>query len=219
MAGAGSTADAVELCTSCADCEAKLASGLYTTVQLDADIIDHDGTCIRIDQPGGNVNFDCAGHLIDGDGQSNEPVRGIALLHGSGYTVSNCVVTDFTSAIYLVETDDSWVIGNVMHDNNIGVDFSNTSGNTIVGNTVRGSISGIKLSNSDDNLVESNTLCDNYPWDIYFASGLNNLGYENTCSLTWYWNDVGTSDCTYTCGIFSGNFEDGGYGDWHVVSD
>lgn len=220
MVGAVSSAPAVELCSTCAECEEKLSSGLYETVQLDADILDHPGTCISLDQAESNVVFDCAGHLIDGDGLWVNPVRGIALMHGTGNTVKNCTITDFSSAIYLVETTDVWVLDNVLQSNNIGVDLSNASDNFINGNTISGSVSGIKLSNSGDNLLESNRVCDNYPWDIYFASGLDNEGYENTCNVTYYWNDFGSMDCTYTCAeVFNSGFEDGGFGDWSVVTN
>jgi len=212
-------APAAELCTSCTDCEAKLASGLYPTVELANDIIDHAGTCIRLDQAESNLTFDCAGHLIDGDGLAANPVRGIAMLHGSTNTITNCLISDFTSAIYLVETNTMTIVDNHMIGNNIGIDLSYADGNHISGNTVQEAFTGIKLSNSSNNLVEFNTFCDSYPWDIYYASGLDNEGYENVCSVTYYWNDVGASDCTYTCGVFASDFEDGGFGDWIVVTD
>jgi parallel beta-helix repeat protein len=216
---AANAVGAVELCTSCSDCEAKLASGMYATVQLDTDIIDHAGTCIDLDSGESNLTFDCAGHFIDSDGLSASPVRGVAMYHGSGNTVTNCVITDFTSAVYLVETTDIEVSGNVMLANNIGIDLANASGTHVVGNTVQNSFTGLKLSSSDDSFVEWNTFCDNFPWDIYFASGIDNIGDDNVCSVAYYWNDIGVDDCTFTCAVFESGFEDGGFGDWIVVNE
>ena len=54
-------AESVETCSSCADCQAKLSSGLYSVVELDVDIIDYPGSCIDLHLGESNVTFDCAG--------------------------------------------------------------------------------------------------------------------------------------------------------------
>ena len=214
---AASASEPVVTCNSCADCEAKLSSGAYTTVTLDTDILGHEGTCINLNQGESDLVFDCAGHLIDGDGLAINPVEGVSMLHGSGNSVMNCVITDFDSAIYLVETTSIVVENNLLSDNRIGIDLSNAHSNTITGNTIQGSSTGVKISNSDYNYLGSIASCDNFPWDIYLASGIDNVGVDNTCGVTYYWNDAGVTDCTFSCPMYSCGFEDGTLDGWSGV--
>ena len=90
---------------------------------------------------------------------------------------------------------------NALEGNSVGIDLSNGDSNTIRGNLVRGGEMGIKITNSDNNTVESNTACGNIPWDFYHESSTGNVGIDNTCDTTLYWNDLGTSGCTYSCTI------------------
>lgn len=59
------TASSSITCNSCEDCTNKLNSGLYDTVILSQDILNHTGNCIDFNAD--NVVFDCAGHSIGGD--------------------------------------------------------------------------------------------------------------------------------------------------------
>jgi parallel beta-helix repeat protein len=213
-------AESVETCSSCSECEFELTSGSYSSVVLDADIIDHPGSCIVLQSGESNLTFDCAGHLIDGDGIRGEPAQGgpdraITMMQGSDNTVRNCTITDFDAAIYLVNTSGMVLEDNDLEGNWVGIDLSNGDSNTISGNVVRGGEMGIKITNSDNNTVASNTVCPNIPWDFYHESSTGNSGIENMCDTTWYWNDIGTtSGCTYSCTIFSCGFETGDFGEW-----
>lgn len=210
-------AAAVEPCTSCADCQAKLASGLHATVQLTTDIVDHSGTCIDLTSGESDLEFDCAGHLIDGDELGVDPVQGIAMMHGSRVTVRSCRISDFDSGIYVVDATTLSLADNHLISNRIGLDLSNAHGNEIAGNRVEGSSTGIKLSNSDNNTVHGNSLCGNFPWDVYLGNdSTGNLGTENTCDLSRAWDDVSVTGCTYPCPFFSDGFESG---DWSVWSE
>lgn len=212
-------AESVESCSSCADCTTKLASGAYDTVLLDADIVDHAGDCIDLSSGASNVVFDCDGHLIDGDELGTDPVRGISMMHGSSNTVRNCTISDFDSGIFVVDGLGMVFENNVFTSNRIGIDLSHADSNLIDGNTVRESSTGIKISNSDNNTFSENVVCDNFPWDFYLASGTGNVGLDNICNITWYWNDLGTTDCTFTCTIFGCGFESGDLDDWSGVSE
>ena len=212
-------AESVETCNSCADCEAKLASGAYDTVVLDTDIVDHAGDCIDLSSGESNVVFDCGGHLIDGDELGTDPVRGVYMMHGSGNTVRNCWIADFDSAIFVVDGAGMVFENNVLLSNRIGIDLSHADSNLIDGNIVRQSSTGIKISNSDNNTFSENVVCDNFPWDFYLASGTGNVGLDNICDSTWYWNDLGTTDCTFTCTIFGCGFETGNLDDWSALSE
>jgi len=83
-------------CSSCSGCSAKL-NGDYDTVKLTADIADHDGTCVLIDAS--NVEFDCQGHTIDGDGDNSG--YGAYMHLETGNTIKNCIFTGFKYGVYL----------------------------------------------------------------------------------------------------------------------
>ncbi len=77
------------------------------------------------------------------------------------------------------------------------------SGNTIRHNTVtRNSKHGIGMARSDgsfNNELYNNLVCDNGV-DISVTSGVTgNHGDENTCDTTNYYDDDGTTGCTYSC--------------------
>lgn len=212
-------ADSVETCSTCAECEAALSSGMYDVVVLDADIIDYPDSCIELHLGESNVTFDCAGHLIDGDGPRGEPAlddpeHGVTMMQGSGNTVRNCTISGFDAALYLVNASGTVLENNDIEGNWVGIDLSNGYSNTISGNIVRGSKIGIKITNSDDNTVASNTVCGNFLWDFYHESSTGNVGIDNTCDTTLSWDDFGTSGCTYSCIIFSCGFETGDHLDW-----
>lgn len=212
-------ADSVETCSTCAECEAALSSGMYDVVVLDADIIDYPGSCIDLHQGETNVTFDCAGHLIDGDGPRGEPAlddpeHAVTMMQVSGNTVRNCTISGFDAALYLVNASAMVLENNDLVGNWVGIDLSNGDSNTISGNVVRGGEMGIKITNSDNNTVASNTVCDNLLWDIYHESSTGNVGIDNTCDTTLIWNDLGTTGCTYSCSIFSCGFETGDLLDW-----
>jgi parallel beta-helix repeat protein len=207
-------AESVERCSSCADCTTKLASGAYDTVLLDTDIVDHAGDCIDLSSGTSNVVFDCGGRLIDGDELGIDPVRGISVMHGSGNTVRNCRVSDFDSGIFVVNGIGMAIEHNILTSNRVGIDLSHADSNLINGNTVRESSTGIKISNSDNNTFSGNVVCDNFPWDFYLASGTSNVGLDNICDITWFWNDFETTDCMLSCTIFDCGFESGNFDDW-----
>jgi len=215
-------AESVVTCSSCDDCQAKLISGMYSVVELDVDIIDYPGSCIELHLGESGVTFDCAGHLIDGDGPRGEPAlddpeQAVAMIQGSGNTVRNCTISGFDAAFYLVNASGMVLENNDLIGNWVGIDLSNGGSNTIRSNIVRGSEMGIKITNSDNNTVESNTVCGSFLWDFYHESSTGNVGIDNTCDTTLYWNDLETSGCTYTCSIFSCGFETGGFEDWSSV--
>ena len=88
-------------CNSCADCTGKL-NGNYDEVYLNTSIRNHSGTCVIFGAS--NVTFDCQRHTIDGDDQSHpNRVYGIYLNGKSGNMIKNCVITDFSDGIRLLD--------------------------------------------------------------------------------------------------------------------
>ncbi len=167
------TLSAGNTCSSCSGCNAKL-DGTYSTVQLTASISNKDGNCITFSD--GNIEFDCQGHTIDGDG--DDYGTGIYLHLKSDSTIRNCVITGFDKGILL----------------------SSTSFSTLVNNTVSNNVEGIRFSSAMYNTVNSNTVCSNTEADFSFSgSNSGNSGDENTCDIPGDWSDDGTTGCTYAC--------------------
>ena len=81
-------------------------------------------------------------------------------------------------------------------------------------NRITENSTGIKLSDAQFNVLQRNFICGNFPWDIYFANGLENVGEGNTCDLTYYWGEGGTPGCSYECPFFADGFESGCCGGW-----
>jgi len=186
-------------CDSCEDCTEKLKSGEYDVVTLTTDITDHGGSCIGLIMGESNVVFDCGGHTIDGDDVAIDPEHGVTMMHGTGNTIKNCVISDFSEGIYLWNATDHKISGNTVTSNGEGIEMGWSDSNTIDGNTVNENYNGIVLSNSNSNTINSNTVCKNTNSDFLIESGTGNAGDENTCDTPKGWNDAGARGCTNTC--------------------
>ena len=217
--GTAQMVQAGEPCSSCADCQAKLVSGLWPTVVLTADIIDHAGDCIGLNFGESDVIFDCNGHVIDSDGADVNPEHGISIRHGSGITITNCTISDFDTGILLVEASDIVASSNQVFSNHIGIELTNVESVLISDNTVSSNSTGIKISSSISNDLISNFVCGNSLWDIYYANGMDNVGDGNTCDATYFWNEGGTPGCTFTCSVFVDGFETGNCGAWTLMTE
>lgn len=217
--GTAQMVQAAEPCSSCADCQAKLASGLWPTVVLTADIIDHAGDCIGLNFGESDVIFDCNGHVIDGDEIYVNSERGISIRHGSNITITNCTISDFDSGIFLVEAAGNLLTGNRLVSNHKGIEMIHVESNVVSNNRVSGNVTGIKISDANFNQLLSNTVCGNSLWDIYYSNGLENVGEANTCDKTYFWNEGGTPGCTFACSVFVDGFESGDCGVWTLVSE
>jgi parallel beta-helix repeat protein len=186
-------------CNSCADCNSKLASGSWDTVTLTTDISNHEGGCIALLLEESNVVFDCNGHTIDGDGLAIDPEAGIAMMHGSGNTIRNCTVSDFSEGILLWDATSHVVTGNTLTSNDTGIELHWSDSNDVNNNTITGNYNGIQISNANNNAIDANTVCQSANLDFYLDSGTGNSGDNNTCDSPGSWNDDGTTGCTSGC--------------------
>ena len=84
-------------CDNCSDCTNALNNNTYNEVRLGADIINHSGDCIFNPAGFNNKIFDGQNHTIDGDGTG----YAFRLASKSGYTIKNCVITDFYDGMRL----------------------------------------------------------------------------------------------------------------------
>ena len=110
---------------------------------------------------------------------------------------------------------NNWLIEHNNVSDNYGPGmFIGGSGNTIINNTVTGSKNrptgdihigyGISMGRSDgsyNNELYENTICDNEGADISTCGPecYGNHGDDNTCDMTSYYDDEGTTGCTYAC--------------------
>ncbi len=160
-------------CTTCSDCSNKL-NGSYSAVRLTAYINGQSGTCIEYNVS--NVEFDCQGYTIDGDGSGYG--SGIWLYGASNNTIENCVITDFYS----------------------GINISVSSNITLTNNTANLNALGIYMKNFTNSTLDTNTACNNTVLDLNISGGSSgNSGSGNTCDNPDGWNDTGTTGCTTLC--------------------
>ena len=129
-------------------------------------------------------------------------------------------------------SNNNELVSNIANENDYGIYLDSSSLNTMDENTANKNTEiGIYLvSNSDDNSLESNTANDNTFIGVYFTSDSNdielnknvvcfngekdikdmdtNSGDENTCDITFNWDDSGTENCTYECELCGNNVID-----------
>jgi len=185
-------------CSTCADCEAKLNSGLFGTVYLANNIASQSGSCVWVVGQS-DVDFDCTGHTIDGDGSGTD--YGIAMVGGTGNEVRNCNITDFDTGILLWDTTNHLVVNNITSSNTFGIQINlNASSNRLEENWSFDNATGIRITDSNNNTVVSNDSCSNSIVDIDVAGTSSaNTGYGNRCDSFNGWNDNGSIGCSHPC--------------------
>ncbi|MBN1875336.1 MAG: right-handed parallel beta-helix repeat-containing protein [Anaerolineae bacterium] len=194
------TAPNATTCTSCEDCNTKLASGNYDIVTLTNDITNYGGACISLILGESDVTFDCDGHTIDGDDIAIDPESGIAMLHGDNNTIQNCTVSDFSRGIYIADVTNHTLSNNTLTSNGVGIELSYATGSTLENNVANDNYTGIHLSNSSSNAINTNIVCNNSVTDLKIeTTSTGNGGDNNTCDVPDGWNDAGTTGCTYMC--------------------
>ena len=186
-------------CTSCSECEDKLRDPACLTVRLTEDIIDHAGTCIGLIMGESDADFDCDGHTIDGDDLAIDPDHGVTMMHGTGNSVRNCVISDFSHGIYLWDATAHVLQDNTLTSNGAGIEMGWSDANHLVNNTVNENHNGIQIGNSNYNSVRSNAVCQNRNLDFNVLGSTGNSGTDNRCHAPDGWNDDGMSGCTYAC--------------------
>jgi len=186
-------------CNSCSDCSAKLASGLYSTVTLTVDIVNHGGSCINANLGESDLVFDCDGHLIDGDDLAIDPDYGIYFLHGANNTVRNCLVEDFAGGVYIGDAVNHTVENTRTVSNGIGLLLAYSSGTTIDRNIILENVTGAKLDHASTNAFTDNRVCYNSYQDFNLVASTGNSGSRNQCLIPDGWNDDGATGCEFPC--------------------
>jgi parallel beta-helix repeat protein len=146
-----------------------------------------------------DADFDCDGHTIDGDDIAIDPDYGVTMMHGTGNSVRNCVISDFSRGIYLWDATAHVLKGNTLTSNGAGIEMGWSDANFVVNNTVNENYNGIVIGNSSNNDIRANAVCANTNLDFDVRSSSGNSGTENRCHSPDGWNDDGTTGCTYAC--------------------
>jgi parallel beta-helix repeat protein len=162
---------------------------------------------------------------ITDNNASNNVDTGIELLYATLNNLSNNTASNNNYGIYLTDSDNNVIAGNIADLNeysNIWL-TSSSNDNIIVGNTANSSYRGILLDSSDNNRILGNTANSNTYYGIHLRSSNNNTIYNNYFNNTNNARDDGTNiwNITKTAGtnIVGGPYLGGNYWSDYVGSD
>lgn len=158
------------------ECGTLTGSGGGTVWKLQNNIInDGNTTCFTLATNNGANTLDCQNFKIDGAFTASS--RGIFLQSdsiGTGFTIQNCEVTDYTTGI-------------------ITANLGGTSGFTVDNVTIRNATNGLQIVNSPSALVRNSTFWNTTTNGINFQSSSNNGNVYNNFFNTSAGNPVGFS--------------------------
>ncbi|MBU3896979.1 MAG: right-handed parallel beta-helix repeat-containing protein, partial [Nanoarchaeota archaeon] len=165
-------------CNNCSDCTDALNDNIRSTVYLNADIIDYSGAiCINNPTQFSNKIFDCQQHTISG----GETYNGIFLNTKTNNIIRNCVMTDFSIAIRIYNSDNNILNNNTFTSNDYGISFESSSAyNNITNSTINFNRVGIWSSQGYNNTMINNALNHNNYYGTELATSDNSTMINNT---------------------------------------
>ncbi len=88
-------------------------------------------------------------------------------------------------------------------DNFKGISLYSSSNNTITNNTANNNSYGINFGyGSNNNTMIANNMCYNSEYDVYNGGNSNSTtGDNNTCVISYNYNDANSNGCKYVCSI------------------
>ena len=127
------------------------------------------GNCFTVTND--NLVIDCLGNTITG----NDTNFGFNLTDRTNVTVQNCLVNNFTTGLYLSNSNSSVFDNNTFTSNTEGINSSFSMNNNFSSNTFSTNTNyGFFLSNSNSSTLDSNTLITNNSQAIYLTSSDSN---------------------------------------------
>ena len=147
-------------------------------------------SCIKICVS--DVIFNGNGFSIDGNGYIGVAIP-FANSSMSPYnvTVKNLTITGWSQGISIgFSSNDNYIIGNNITNNNVGIDVLGSGNNLIVRNYISNNNLGIDVLGSDNNLIVSNNISNNN-LGVYVDDSDNNLIVSNNISNNNSIDDVG----------------------------
>jgi len=205
-------------CLSCGD---SISSDLTLTSDLVC-----NGDVLGLNITGNNVNLDCDGFAILGNGTDSSTAIEIAA-SVTGATIENCIISNFTEGIYM-ETGTSTIYSNTIENTTTALTLETSSDNTVVyENSFKYSSTGIlllDLSVGANINVTNNTITNN-------VNGVDAQNVDSSGGMVQMWyNDIHTNsgydflgDVADSNGGLALNYCDQGsgdcYGNYWGVSD
>ncbi|MBT3297315.1 hypothetical protein HN385_00145 [archaeon] len=161
-------------------CGAEINSpGEYILISDLPDCTD-DGININSD----NVNLNCQGYEIEGDGEGN----GISLNSVEHVTVMGCNVGSFTQGFYLSSSNSNNFSSNSAFNNYNGFYLSSSNNNNLTNNSGFNNYVGFFYGSSQNNILINNSAYSNswYGFKLFSSDGnllFNNFAHENSRNL------------------------------------
>ena|GEM_PF-5499403 len=173
-------------CSTCSECETKLGNPACTYVNLTADIIGHNGTCI--DWPADDKTFDCHGFAIDGDDVGFD--EGIYMYNHHNNLIRNCTITGFREGVWIDTSFNNSIYKNEVSLNTLtGIYIEDSFDNNITDNWANSNNqTGILLYNSFNNEINRNKASMNNVEGIsLYKNSSNNTLINNIAEFnTWH---------------------------------
>ncbi len=154
-----------------------------------------------------DIILDCAGHTIMGAPGSKKGITWFTNLNH--VEVKNCYVNDFEFGFIPIGPSgfiaDLTLTGNTFSDMIYdGIRLTNIDNSLLVNNSViNNGHTGIAIQyQAMNSRLVNNYVCGNEPvgyGDIFSTTTVNSSGVSNTCDTAYFFNDDGTTGCTYTC--------------------
>ncbi len=168
--------------------EQKIKCGDSITINttLSKDILDCTNYGLIIGKD--SVFLDCQGHAITG----NNAVTGVYINEIEGAVVKNCRVEGFGFGIYVLKSNQSHIINNILQNNNHGAVIYKSSSNILTQNQIQSNNnSGIYVLSGNSNLFWNNSLSANKKDNAYEYSAAKNNQWNKTIGN--YWDDFSSN--------------------------
>ncbi|VVB80857.1 Periplasmic copper-binding protein (NosD) [uncultured archaeon] len=156
--------------TSYSSDENVLCGNINTSTTMDINL-NSNGTCFNITAD--NITFDCAAHSITG----NTSGYGFLVTNRQNVTIENCVISNFSRAIYSNSSNLSTYRNDTMLINQYGLYMDPSYNNSILSNSMyNNSLYGLYLLDSHYNTIFNNSIFNNTDDGLQLvASTFNNL--------------------------------------------
>jgi len=186
--------------------DAPLVTSDYTLYRLTDYVVAISGDGIVVERD--NIVIDGAGHTIEGVGELNS--AGINVSGRVNVKMANLTIKNFDYGIYLNQSNQIDIAGNIIVDNTVGVYIEHSFSVSVVANNISSNlnavilqyslyndvinnymthndISGIQIRHSDLNTLARNNVSDNFHFGLWIWNSSYNTIVENDI--------LGNQDC------------------------
>ena len=149
------------------------------------------------------TNWDNGIHLSN---SSNNILTNNTANSNEGCTIYGC----YGNGIYLYYSSNNNILTNNTANSNglIGI-YLSSSNNTLTNNTANNNSYGIYVLydpySNNNNMMILNDLCYNSEYDVYNYVGNSTTGDNNTCVISYNYDDTNSTGCKYVCSLNEDN--------------